>query len=260
MNIPVRLVVCFAIGIVLVSLALVPRPAQIGQALELSGRLDDAVAYYQRALADHPDDEITRVRLANVYQLRGEPELARETYLELIALDPNDVGYRRLLAELEEWTMRVHESMAQKGKLAQFDPRDIAVRADLADYAVLEHKDYATAIQYTEEAGAARPSDVLLMQELGQLYTQAQRIPEAIKVYERALEEDPSDPATQRGLAKARAWQDQANAAIATTQAALAANPGDQATARRLRELLLNSGRDGEARELEQRMPELANL
>jgi protein O-mannosyl-transferase len=260
MNIPVRLVVVFAIAIVIASLALIPRPAQIGQALELSGRLDDAVAYYLKALADNPEDEVTRVRLANVFQLRGEPELAGATYQDLITLDPNDVGYRRLLAELEEWNLRLHESMAQKGKLAELDRRDIAVRAELADYAVLERKDYALAIQYTEEAVAARPTEMQLLLELAGLYAEAKRMPEAIKTYERALEEDETDPAAQRGLAKARQWNDQANTAIARAQAALAANPGDMATARHLWELLLSTGHNAEARDLEQRIPGLSTL
>jgi tetratricopeptide (TPR) repeat protein len=248
------MILVFVIGIMIASVALIPRPAQIGQALELSGRLDDAVAYYQKALAENPGDEVTRVRLANVFQLRGEPVLAGATYQELITLDPDDVGYRRLLAELEEWNLRLHESMAQKGKLAQLDRRDVAVRAELADYAVLEHKDYALAIQYTEEAVAARPTDIQLLLELAQLYAQAKRIPEAISAYERALEDDPADPVMQRGLAKARAWNDQANTAIARYQAVLAQNPGDRATAQRLRELLLSTGRIAEAGELEQRL------
>ncbi len=260
MNIPVRMIVLFAIGITIASVALIPRPAQIGQALELSGRLDDAVAYYQKALADNPDDEVTRVRLANVFQLRGEPELAGATYHDLITLDPNDVGYRRLLAELEEWNLRLHESMAQKGKLAELDRRDIAIRAELADYVVLERKDYAMAIQYTEEAVAARPTDIQLLLELAGLYAQAKRMPEAIATFERALGEDETEPTAQRGLAKARLWIDQANTAITRAQAAFAANPDDRPTAQHLRELLLSAGRETEARELEQRIPGLGTL
>jgi tetratricopeptide (TPR) repeat protein len=257
MNIPVRLIVFFAVCIVMASIVLLPRPSQIGQALELSGRLGDAVAYYQKALQDDPEDEVTRVRLGGVYQLRGEPDYAGETYQYLIALNPDDVGYHRLLAELEEWNLRIHQSMAQKGKIAALDRRDIAVRADLADYEILEHKDYAAAIRYTEEAVAARPQDMQLLLELAQLYAQAKRIPESIAMYERAIEEDATDPAAQRGLAKSKAWDEQAKAAIAQGEAALAQNPGDRTTAQRLRDLMVSAGRDAEVRELDQRFPGL---
>ncbi len=258
MTIPVKLIVFFAICIVIVSIVLIPRPSQIGQALELSGRLDDAVAYYQRALEADPEDEVTRIRLGSVFQLRGEPERAAEAYRYLIALNPDDIGYHRLLAELEEWNLRIDESMAQKGKIAALDRRDIAIRADLADYEVLHHKDYAAAIRYTEEAVAARPHDMQLLLELAQLYAQAKRIPESIATYERAIEEDATDPAAQRGLARVRAWDDQARAAIAQAQTAASQNPGDQATVQRLHDVLLSAGQDAAAQELEQRFPGLA--
>ncbi len=257
MNIPVRLVTLFAICIVIASIVLIPRPSQVGQALELSGRLDDAVAYYRKALEEDPNDEVTRVRLGSVYQLRGEPDHARETYQYLIALNPDDIGYHRLLAELEEWSLRLDESMAQKGKIAALDRRDIAVRADLADYEVLEHKDYNAAIRYTEESVAARPHETQLMVQLAQLYAQAKRIPESIAMYERAIEDDPNDPAAQRGLAQVKSWDEQDRTAIAQAQAALAQNPGDRAAAQRLRDLLASAGRDAEARELDQRYPGL---
>jgi tetratricopeptide (TPR) repeat protein len=259
MNIPVRLIIFFALCIVVASIVLIPRPSQIGQALELSGRLNDAVAYYRKALEDDPTDEVTGVRLGGVYQLRGEPDRAGEAYQYLIALNPDDVGYHRLLAELEEWNLRIHQSMAEKGKIAALDGRDIAVRADLADYEVLEHKDYAAAIRYTEEAVAARPQDMQLLLELAQLYAQAKRISEAIAMYQRAIEEDPTDPTAQRGLAKVKSWDDQANAAIAQGQAALAQNPGDRTTAQRLRDLLVSAARDAEAEELDQRFPGLTH-
>src|SRR5262245_51409241 len=99
MRISLPLVAAIAGVVVVISLLLLPKPGQIGQALDVVGRFDDAVAYYTAALEANPTDELTRIRLASVYELRGEPDLAVTAYRRLVEQAPTDVGYHRSLSQ-----------------------------------------------------------------------------------------------------------------------------------------------------------------
>lgn len=254
MKIPVPLILWLAVGVIAISLYLRPGPAEVGFALEGSGRLDDALAYYKTALEANPADEPTWARLANAYLRRGESEAAIEAYRRLTMLDATDVGYRRLLAQLYEWSLQINQSMAQRAVVAELDPKDVGVRAELADYYVLDRKDYAEAIRLMEEIVAARPHDVDVMLQLADLYTQTKQLSKAIATYQRAQTEEEGDPTIARGLTRVMSWNASAEAAIAARRAELADRPNDPAALTRLRDVLLSAGRAPEADDIERQL------
>lgn len=254
MRIAWPLVLAALVSVVLLSLYLFPRPELLGQALEQGGRLDEALAYYRQALAVNPADEVTWMRVAGIYQLRGLPEPAIEIYQHLVTLDPQDVGYRRTLALLLEWSLRLDEAAVQKEQLAALDPRDVVVRHELISYYLLERKDYAAAIQRAEEIVAARPQDVEALMYLAQLYRLTGRLREAASASERARAIDPTNPLVDRGLAQTNRWERELREAIAQYRELLARAPDDAVALSNLAMLLRRTGEVAEAEALEQRL------
>src|SRR4051794_11034610 len=103
MRISLGLVALLAVVVLGLARYLVPKNTELGQALERSGRLDEALGYYMDALRTNPADEPTWVRVASVYQMRGDPFKAIDVYRHLTELDSTDLGYRRQLALLYDW-------------------------------------------------------------------------------------------------------------------------------------------------------------
>ena len=250
-----------AVGLLLLVAALAiylfPKPHQIGQALEQSGRLDEALEYYSRALEQDPEDESTWVRVATVHELRGQPDDAIRIYRRLTDLDPTNVGYHRHLALVYKWNLQIDESLRELAKVADLEPRDVGSRQELSRYAVLRSKDYDEAIRRLEQILVARPSDVETLVELAQLYVQTRQPQKAILAYDRALEEDPENPQMVKLRAKAVAWQQEAEIAIGKYRAALAVDPSSSVVVSNLVFLLRSVGQETEAQALEARSTSL---
>src|SRR5262245_41966597 len=170
MRVPLPLVVVIAVAVLAISITLFPRPEQIGEALEKGGRLDEALTYYQKALEANPSDEPTWVRVASTYLLRGQPAEEICVCQRLGERDHNDVGYRRELAQFQDWSLQIDDAIVKKEKVAELEPRDVAVRQEIANYYVLNKKDYPTAIRYAQGIVATRPDDAEALQDLARLY------------------------------------------------------------------------------------------
>jgi len=254
MKIPLALIGITALAVIAFAWYLLPRPEQIADALEQSGRLDDALAYYNQALRANPADDTTLLRVGAIHTNRGQPEAAIDVYRRLVELSPNDAGYHRGLAQLYDWSMRLEETAEQQARVAVLDPGDVSVRYSLVNYYILEKKDYTSAIRYAEEIVAARPHDGQALTDLAQLYSQTRQLDRALATYQRALAEDPSDPVIGRSLAKTNDWLRQTEALIQGYRVSLAETPNDPQLLRQLAELLRGLGRVGEADEIQQRL------
>jgi tetratricopeptide (TPR) repeat protein len=252
MKIPLLLIGVAALTVLAFALYLVPRPEQIGDALEQSGRLEDALAYYSQALRANPADDTTLVRVGAIHTSRGQPEAAIDAYRRLVELSPNDAGYHRGLAQLYEWSLRLDEAAEQRVRVAELDPGDVAVRHSLVNYYILEKKDYATAISYAEEIVAARPHDGQALTDLADLYGQTRQLDRALATYQRAQAEDPTDPVIGRSVARASGWVRQTEALIQAYRVRLAEAPADAQLRSQLAELLRGVGRSAEANEIQQ--------
>jgi tetratricopeptide (TPR) repeat protein len=251
MRIPLLAIAAAALAVLAFALYLVPRPEQIGDALEQSGRLEDALAYYQQALRANPADDTSLLRVGAIHTNRGQPEAAIEVYRRLTELHPNDAGYHRGLAQLYEWSLRIDEAAAEQVRVAELDPGDVAVRSSLVHYYILEKKDYATAIRYAEEIVAARPHDGQALMDLAELYSQTRQLDRALATFQRAQAEDPTDPVIGRSVARANGWLRQTEALIQDYRVKLAETPDDAQLRSQLAELLRGVGRSAEADEVQ---------
>jgi tetratricopeptide (TPR) repeat protein len=193
--------------------ALDPKSPVIGQRLAemywKAQRIKDAVAEAQEILKRDPDDVQSRRLLGRIY-LRslgdvnsgnGQSEMvsrAIEQYREVYRLDPSDTESALWLARL--YRLKNEHDKAEevlRGTLKQ-DPENEAAVEQLTQLLMDEGKS-VEAVSLLEGITAHSSSPVLL-DLLGDAYTQAKELAKAEQAYRKAAEIDPSELSHQRGL------------------------------------------------------------
>ncbi|HUE55625.1 MAG TPA: tetratricopeptide repeat protein [Candidatus Udaeobacter sp.] len=193
--------------------ALDPKSPVIGQRLAemywKAQRIKDAVAEAQEVLKRDPDDVQSRRLLGRIY-LRslgdvnsgnGQSEMvsrAIEQYREVYRLDPSDTESALWLARLYR-LKNEHEKAEEvlRGTLKQ-DPENEAAVEQLTQLFMDEGKS-VEAVSLLEGITVHSSSPVLL-DLLGDAYTQAKELAKAEQAYRKAAEMDPSELSHQRGL------------------------------------------------------------
>jgi tetratricopeptide (TPR) repeat protein len=194
--------------------ALDPKSGAIGERLAemywKAQRIHDAVSEAQEILKRDPNDVQTRRLLARIY-LRslgdlnaggaGQSEVsgrAIEQYKEIYRLDPTDTESALWLARL--YRLRNDHDKAEdvlRGILKN-DPDNEAAIEQLTQLLLDEGKS-AEAVSLLESLTSRAPSPVLL-DLLGDAYTQTKDLPKAEDAYRKATELDPSELSHLRGL------------------------------------------------------------
>jgi tetratricopeptide (TPR) repeat protein len=193
--------------------ALDPKSPVIGERLAemywKAQRIHDAVMEAQEILKRDPDDVQSRRLLGRIY-LRSLGDLsagssqsdvvnkAIEQYREIYRLDPSDT-------ESALWLARLYRLKNEHGKAEQVlrailknDPENELSVEQLTQLLMDEGKS-AEAVTLLEGITSHSPSPVLL-DLLGDAYTQAHELAKAEQAYRQAQELDPSELSHQRGL------------------------------------------------------------
>ena len=193
--------------------ALDPKSQVIGERLAemywKAQRIHDAVAEAQEILKRDPDNVQSRRLLGRIYlrtlgdvsSSNGQPETvnrAIEQYREIHRLDPSD-------AESALWLARLYRLKNEHDKAEQVlrsilktDPENEPAVEQLTQLLMDEGKS-AEAVTLLEGITAHSPSAVLL-DLLGDAYTQTHELAKAEEAYRKAMELDPSELSHQRGL------------------------------------------------------------
>jgi len=172
-------------------------------------RIHDAVAEAQGILKVHPNDVPTRRLLARIY-LRslgdlsagvGQSEAAGkaiEQYKEIYRLDPSDTESALWLARLYRIrNEHDHAEQVLRGILKE-DPDNEPAIEQLTQLLLDEGKS-SEAVALLEGMTSRTPS-ALLLDLLGDAYTQTKDLAKAEQAYRKAVELDPSELSHQRGL------------------------------------------------------------
>ena len=211
--------------------ALDPKSPVIGERLAemywKAQRIREAVAEAQEILKLNPDDVPSRRLLGRIY-LRslgdvnsgnGQSEMvsrAIDQYREVYRLDPTDIESALWLARL--YRLRNEHDKAEevlRGTLKQ-DPENEAAVEQLTQLLMDEGKS-AEAVSLLEGITAHSTSPILL-DLLGDAYTQAKELPKAEDAYRKAAELDPSELSHQRGLGQTLMAEEKFQEALAVYQ------------------------------------------
>jgi len=108
----------------------------LARALGLLGRMDESITAYRRAQQLFPDDYVTTFNLALALHKRGDEEGAVEQYQKAITLQPEDPSFRLALAtSLERLQKRAEAAAAYQEylRLSPSGPEADKVRARIAE-------------------------------------------------------------------------------------------------------------------------------
>jgi tetratricopeptide (TPR) repeat protein len=193
--------------------ALDPKSQVIGERLAemywKAQRIHDAVTEAQEILKRDPDNVQSRRLLGRIY-LRslgdvsagsGQSETvsrAIEQYREINRLDPSDTESALWLARLYRLKNEHEKAEQVLRSILKSDPENEPAVEQLTQLLMDEGKS-AEAVTLLEGITAHSPSPVLL-DLLGDAYTQAHDLAKAESAYRQAVELDPSEPSHQRGL------------------------------------------------------------
>jgi tetratricopeptide (TPR) repeat protein len=194
--------------------ALDPKSGVIGERLAemywKAQRMRDAVSEAQEILKRDPNDVQTRRLLARIY-LRslgdlnasgaGQSEIsgrAIEQYREIFRLDPSDTESALWLARLYRLRNEHDKAEVVLRGILKNDPDNEAAIEQLTQLLLDEGKS-ADAVSLLEGMASKAPSPVLL-DLLGDAYTQTKDLPKAEDAYRKATELDPSELSHLRGL------------------------------------------------------------
>src|SRR5882762_660933 len=193
--------------------ALDPKSQVIGERLAemywKAQRIRDAVTEAQEILKRDPDNVQSRRLLGRIYlrslgdvsATNGQPETvnrAIEQYREINRLDPSDTESALWLARLYR-LKNEHDKAEQVLKsILKNDPENEPAVEQLTQLLMDQGKS-PEAVTLLEGTTAHSPSPVLL-DLLGDAYTQAHELAKAEEAYRKAVELDPSELSHQRGL------------------------------------------------------------
>jgi tetratricopeptide (TPR) repeat protein len=193
--------------------ALDPKSPVIGERLAemywKAQRTHEAITEAQELLKRDPDDVQSRRLLGRIY-LRSLGELsagtsqsdnvnkAIEQYREIYRLDPTDTESALWLARLYRLKNEHDKAERVLRTILKNDPENELSVEQLTQLLMDEGKS-AEAVTLLEGITAHSPSPVLL-DLLGDAYTQAHELAKAEEAYRKAMELDPSELSHQRGL------------------------------------------------------------
>ncbi len=103
----------------------------LGTAYDVSGKLEKAIAAYQKSIGIKPDFDQAHYNLGVAYQNSGEFEKAQQSYEQTIALNPNYGMARYNLGRVYVVNSEVKGALAQHAALEKLDAE---MAAKLADY------------------------------------------------------------------------------------------------------------------------------
>ena len=193
--------------------ALDPKSQVIGERLAemywKAQRINDAVAEAREILKRDPDNVQSRRLLGRIYlrslgdvsASNGQPETvnrAIEQYREINRLDPSDTESALWLARLYRLKNEHDKAEQVLRSILKTDPENEPAVEQLTQLLMDEGKS-AEAVTLLEGITSHSPSAVLL-DLLGDAYTQTHELAKAEAAYRKAMELDPSELSHQRGL------------------------------------------------------------
>jgi tetratricopeptide (TPR) repeat protein len=176
----------------------------LGRHLESTGKIDEAIAAHQRAIALAPESAELRAELAGLYARQDRAREALDTAEEALRLDPDNREANRILGS-------VYAALSEQKKA--FRPGD-----DPTQYA---SKALAALTKARRDGGF----DVSLELMLGRLQLQAGNMSAAIASLRRVVDDQPGYPEAAMMLAAAQSRVHDDAGAITTLEVAVGMNP-----------------------------------
>ncbi|MEO8445240.1 MAG: tetratricopeptide repeat protein [Gammaproteobacteria bacterium] len=225
---------------------LAPCCSNRGNALLALGRVEDAIASFQKAISIDRNLAEAHLNLGNALQQQGQPDEAIASYRRALRLKPQS-------AETHYNLGRVYESQAKMTDAVRSYGRAVALLPDYAEaHFNLGNAYHATgalaeAIASYQRAVNLKPDYAEAHNNLGAQFEARGDLAEATASYGRALALQPQFAEARNNLGNVLLAEGKLDEAIASYQAAIASRPGYAEAHNNLGNALLAAGRLDEA-------------
>lgn len=164
----------------------------LGRIFLESGKQEEAVASFERAIAVNAAFEPAYLAQASLYESRQEREKAiavLKRYLERV--NPNNKDIRQHLIQLYVNTKDYAGGLAELEKMLDLEPGDLDAQLRMA-LIYGEKKEFHKAIELLQGVLKARPAELKVRDYLGYLYEETKEFPKAVEAYQFNIQLDPS--------------------------------------------------------------------
>jgi cellulose synthase operon protein C len=191
-----------------------------------NGKANDALNTLQAVLNTDPQNAVAHYQLGLALEGLGNDSRAEAEWRETVRLRPDIVEAHRALANSAIHNKDV-AALSQEANqiiaLAPAAPDGYLMRA----IAEIERKQYTTAEQYIKTSLEKEPNNPAAYVQLGNIRTAENRLADAQKAYQQALDLDPGSSEAMGGVLNVDVTQDQPDRAIATMKAHVAKYPNN---------------------------------
>ncbi len=162
-------------------------PMETAVRLQLTGRLEEATAIYQKIVQEDPDNADAWHMLAIIAHQAGRLDAAEKMIGRAIALRPERANFFVSLGAVMRDTGRAEEAVKAFLAAVSRDPEDAGAHADLAEV-LMRLGRAAEAQQAMARALELKPGEVGYYERAARLLEEAGDVGEAVKFYRRAVE------------------------------------------------------------------------
>ena len=196
----------------------------LGSAFRDQGRMEEAIAELQKALAINPDYAEAHYNLGNAFLQQGRMEEAIAQYQMALEIMPDDEEVHNNLGNVFLQQGRMEEAISCYQKALEINPNHAKAHNNLGN-AFRQQGRLEEAIAHFQKALAINPDYAEVHNNLGVVFTQQGRIEGAISQFQKALEIKPDYAEAHYNLGNAFLQQGHVEEAIAHFQKALAIKP-----------------------------------
>lgn len=158
-----------------------------GQEMLESGRLDEALAEFSRAIAENPTLTVAHVGLGDIHRQKGDYAAAQQAYRKAAELEPGNFKAQYSDGLMLQLLNRLAEAVRAYLRALSIQPSDFDANRNLAT-AYLQLSEPHQALAYARKAVQVRPKDGPARVNLGAVYAAMGRHNEAVLEYQAAAE------------------------------------------------------------------------
>jgi tetratricopeptide (TPR) repeat protein len=171
-----------------------------GQALYKQGRIDEAIAEYEKAIALDSSLDAARLGLGEALMQQGRLDDAIAQFAKVLELEPENTAARLQLGVLRGRQGRYDEAVAALSEVLRRDPNNLAAHNNLGNVLTLEGKQ-EEAVKHFEKAVKISPDHASTHNNLALAYKKLGRSGEAIAEYREAIRLNPNQTEAINNLA-----------------------------------------------------------
>jgi tetratricopeptide (TPR) repeat protein len=166
--------------------------------LENTGREDEALTQYEAVIRVAPGEPRFQIDLAERYWRRGKEKQALDLLAKIARRFPGDGGVHTAVADLYTRWGKADLALQAYTRLTRIEPDEVSHLVNLGEQHFLRN-DKKQAVAVWKRIIARKTPESYA--RLGEVYAEHDMLPEALRMYEKAIQTEPAEPAHYKGRA-----------------------------------------------------------